>query len=68
MKIKSLITLTNQDSKEKYYFSFSVVDRGKLGRSSLLTFFQKKKKKMRVKVIEYWIEVARECINLVPKS
>jgi hypothetical protein len=26
--------------------------------------FQKKKKKMRVKVIEYWIEVARECINL----
>jgi len=31
---------------------------------SVTILLQKKKKKMRVKVIEYWIEVARECINL----
>ena len=25
---------------------------------------QKKKKKLRVRVIEFWIEVARECVNI----
>jgi hypothetical protein len=46
MKRKSLITLTYQDSKDQYYFSFCVVNRGKLGRSSILTFiFSEKEEK-----------------------
>ena len=28
------------------------------------TVCQKKKKKLRVKIIEFWIEVARECVNI----